>query len=117
MSTLLQLGNAPIEVRGDKETMIYAQDQNDQLDRQTTAANTRIPYASTLLQLQGGPERFTYGMDLTEDEESMAGVNTMEASLEEIPTNWEFVHISNPSEEGDELVKIEDRNVPLNYHL
>ena len=32
-STFLQLNNAPIEVRGDKDTMVYAQDQNDQLDR------------------------------------------------------------------------------------
>ena len=52
---MILIENAPIEVRGDKETMIYAQDQNDQLDKATETANTRIPYASTFLQLDNEP--------------------------------------------------------------
>jgi len=36
-----------IAVRGEKQWQTWAQDQNDQLDRQTEAAQTRIPYMST----------------------------------------------------------------------
>lgn len=35
-----------IAVRGEKQWQDWAQDQNDQLDRQTDAAQTRIPYQS-----------------------------------------------------------------------
>ena len=43
----------------------------DYADKQTTTANTRLPYHSTMVQLEGGPERFTYGLETeegTEDE-------------------------------------------------
>lgn len=35
-----------IAVRGEKQWQEWAQNQNDQLDRQTDAAQTRIPYQS-----------------------------------------------------------------------
>lgn len=54
-SDLIQLGNDPIEVRGEKEWQAWAQDLNDWSDGQTTAANTRIPYQSALLQTQNDP--------------------------------------------------------------
>ena len=48
---LIQLDNAPIVVRGEKEWQEWAQDLVDFEDKQTEISNTRIPYASTLLQL------------------------------------------------------------------
>jgi hypothetical protein len=62
-STLIQLENDPIEVRGAKKSMENAQDLVDYGDKQTDTSNARIPYASTLVQIEGGPERFTYGME------------------------------------------------------
>ena len=88
----------------------------DQEDKATDIANTRIPYASTLVQMQGGPERFTYGMAEEEEKEDQAV--HLESTIDSIPNNFEFVHISNPEDQDSELVKIEDRNsVPLNFRL
>jgi len=42
----------------------------------------------------------------------------LEQSIGDIPNNFQFVHISNPGEEDEELVKIEDsKNIPLNFHF
>ena len=54
-STLVQLENDPIIVRGEKEWQAWAQDLNDWSDNQTNRANTRIPYASTLVQTSNDP--------------------------------------------------------------
>jgi hypothetical protein len=54
-SDLIQLGNEPIKVRGEKEWQAWAQDLNDWSDGQTNAANTRIPYQSALLQTMNDP--------------------------------------------------------------
>ena len=89
----------------------------DQEDKATDIANTRIPYASTLVQTQGGPERFTYGIAEQEEEEH-ENLN-LESTIDEIPNNFSFVHISNPEDQDEELVKIEDssRKVPLNFRF
>lgn len=47
-SELVQIGNEPIIVRGEKEWQTWAQDQNDQLDKATDTANARIPYNSAI---------------------------------------------------------------------
>ena len=54
-STLVQLENDPIIVRGEKQWQGWAQDLVDFEDKQTDSANTRIPYASTLVQLENDP--------------------------------------------------------------
>jgi len=115
-STLVQLNNAPIEVRGEKQWQDWAQDLVDQEDKATDIANTRIPYASTLVQTRGGPERFTYGI-AEQEEEDHENLN-LESTIDEVPNNFSFVHISNPADQDEELVKIEDRqSVPLNFRF
>ena len=88
----------------------------DQEDKATDIANTRIPYASTLVQTRGGPERFTYGI-AEQEEEDHENLN-LESTIDEVPNNFSFVHISNPADQDEELVKIEDRqSVPLNFRF
>jgi predicted nuclease of restriction endonuclease-like (RecB) superfamily len=61
--------------------------------------------------MKGGPERFTYGMEVEDEKEEL----NLEQSINEIPSNFNFVHIANPENEDEELIKIEDRTVPLNF--
>ena len=66
--------------------------------------------------MQGGPERFTYGV--AEEEEANHEELNLEQSISEIPNNFNFVHISNPADEDEELVKIEDsKSIPLNFRF
>ena len=51
---MIQLENAPIEVRGEKEWQAWAQDLVDYEDKQTEISNTRIPYQS-YVQLENAP--------------------------------------------------------------
>ena len=85
------------------------------MDKATEIANSRIPYASTLVQMKGGPERFTYG--IAEEPEAMDQLN-LETNVGEVPMNFDFVHISNPADEDEELVKIENsEKIPLNFRF
>ena len=65
--------------------------------------------------MKGGPERFTYG--IAEEPEAIDQLN-LETSVGEVPMNFDFVHISNPADEDEELVKIENsEKIPLNFRF
>jgi hypothetical protein len=80
-------GNVNKKGADGKEAIIDAQDSEQFADNATNKANTRLPYASTLLQLRD------------DDPQKM---ETIEES--NVPLDFHFVHISN---EFGELIRIE----------
>ena len=78
-------------------------------------ANTRLPYASTLLQTGQVMDDDDLGEKIVDDilmheEEPLTVEND-----NEVPLDMELIHIGNP--EDGELIKMETRDVPLNFHL
>jgi len=113
-------GNAPVagKDRGEKQWQQWAQDFVDWEDGQTHAANTRLPYASTLLQTgdyvddEAGAAHVDDILSGITVEETVSGTEKVEPTL----GNVELVHIAD--DEGNELVKIEDSNsVPIGFHF
>ena len=72
-----------------KEAIIDAQDSENFADAATEKAQTRLPYASTLLQMR---------------DDDPTKIESMAKEEKEVPLNFHFVHIG--TEDG-ELIKIE----------
>lgn len=79
-------GNLDMKGADGKESIIDAQESEQFLDDRTEMANTRLPYASTLLQMRD------------DDPSKIEGIENYN-----VPIDFRFVHISN---EDGELVKM-----------
>ena len=125
-STLAQISEEPKKeeakttrtgpVRGEKQWQGWAGDQEDYAADATKAANTRLPYASTLqlnqyVQTRDDGEKD----DDSDDDDVEVSAAGEKYSNEKVPLDFHFVHISN---DDGELVKIENNEgIPLNFRF
>lgn len=93
-----------VPLRGEKQWQEWAQGHVDALDNQTAKANTRLPYHSTLVQLD------------FENDDDLVDTDPVKVESNSVPLSFSFVHLV--TEDGDELVKVEDnRDIPFNFRF
>ena len=106
-------------VRGEKQWQAWAGDQEDYAADATKAANTRLPYASTLQMSNFVQTRDEENADEKDDDSSddevAVDVAGEKFSNEKVPLDFHFVHIEN---DDGELVKMEvNEGIPLNFRF
>lgn len=106
-------------MRGEKQWQAWAGDQTTYADGQTTTANTRLPYVSTLAQKSApaSANLLQFEADFGDDEEdpTKGGPEKIELS-KDIPLNYHLVGLSDDDPSKMEGFMMED-TVPHNFRL